>query len=85
MTKYTEPPSIHQFTFMFSNDKSRLTWIDQYSFKSCLMNTGLNVSSSQDQKSWTLYKMYWRLANGILMGTQRSKSRGVYGGGGPNE
>ena len=50
-----------------------------------LSNAGLNVSSSQDQKSWTLYKMYWRLTNGILMGTLRSKSRGVYGGGGPNE
>ena len=47
--------------------------------------SALNVSSSQDQKCWTLYKMYWRLANGILMGTLRSKSHGVYGGGEPNE
>ena len=47
--------------------------------------TASNVSKSQNQKSWTLYKMYWRLANGILMGTQRSESRGVYDCGGPNE
>ena len=47
--------------------------------------TVTHLSSSQDQKSWTLYKIYWRLANGILMGILRSKSRGVYGGGGPNE
>ena len=39
-----------------------------------------NVSDSQNQKSWTLYKMYCRLANGILMGTLRSESWGVYGG-----
>ena len=44
-----------------------------------------NVSASLNQKSWTLYKMYWRLANGILMGTLRSESRGVYDYGGSNE
>ena len=37
-------------------------------------NTASNVSASLNQKSWTLYKMYWRLANGILMGTLRSES-----------
>ena len=44
-----------------------------------------NVSASLNQKSWTLYNMYWRLANGILMGTLRSESRGVYDCGGSNE
>ena len=39
-----------------------------------------NVSDSQNQKSWTLYKMYCGLADGILMGTLRSESWGVYGG-----
>ena len=47
--------------------------------------TASNVSASLNQKSWTLYKMYWRLANGILMGTLRSESRGVYDCGGSNE
>ena len=44
------------------------------------MYSASNVSDSQNQKSWTLYKMYCRLANGILMGTLRSESWGVYGG-----
>ena len=47
-------------------------------------NTASNITASLNQKSWTLYKMYWRLANGILMGTLRSESRGVYDCGGSN-
>ena len=53
-------------------------------FSSCPY-TASNVSASLNQKSWTLYKMYWRLANGILMGTLRPESRGVYDCGGSNK
>ena len=45
------------------------------------MQTASNVSAGHNQKSWTLYKMYWRLANGTL----RSGSQGVYDCGGSNE
>ena len=50
-----------------------------------LGHSASNVSASLNQKSWTLYKMYWRLANGILMGTLRSESWGVYDCGGSNK